>query len=105
MKYLLPILIVVFSMSTLANDKVRPGPHNKMGHTEQTSEEKKGTFFYKLFNDELDFIGSNDSNSNNVESNDQVLSQIEKLADLKERGILTDSEFNEKKSILLNKIQ
>ena len=44
MKYLLPILIVVFSMSTLANDKVRPGPHNKMGHTEQTSEEKKVLF-------------------------------------------------------------
>ena len=50
-------------------------------------------------------MGSNNSNSNKVESNDQVLSQIEKLADLKERGILTESEFNEKKSILLNKIQ
>tara|TARA_B100000282_G_scaffold260728_1_gene209290 strand:- start:297 stop:614 length:318 start_codon:yes stop_codon:yes gene_type:complete len=105
MKYLLPIFIVLFSMSTLANDKVRPGPHNKMGHTKQSSEEKEGTFFYKLFNDELDFMGSNNSNSTNVQSNDQVLSQIEKLADLKERGILTESEFNEKKSILLNKIQ
>ena len=45
MKYYLPLIIMVFSLSTLANDKVRPGPHNKMGHTKQTSEEKEGTFF------------------------------------------------------------
>ena len=105
MKYLLPILVIVFSAHTLANDQVRPGPHNKLGHTKQSPEEKKDTFIYKLFNDEIEFLSSDDSNSNSAKGNDKVLSQIEKLADLKERGILTESEFQEKKSILLNKIQ
>jgi hypothetical protein len=36
--------------------------------------------------------------------NDQTLSQIEKLADLNKRGIITDEEFNSKKSLLLDKI-
>ena len=36
--------------------------------------------------------------------NDQILSQIEKLADLNKRGIITDEEFNSKKSLLLDKI-
>lgn len=33
-----------------------------------------------------------------------ILSQIEKLADLKEKGILTDEEFNSKKASLLEKL-
>ena len=36
--------------------------------------------------------------------NDQTLSQIEKLSDLNKRGIITDEEFNSKKSLLLDKI-
>jgi hypothetical protein len=47
-------------------------------------------------------------NANNKTSsldNDKTLSQIEKLADLKERGIITDEEFNSKKSLLLDKIR
>ena len=66
--------------------------------------EKKDTFFYKLFNDELDLTGSN-NNQNFTDSNTQILSQIEKLADLRDRGVITDDEFSDKKSILLDKIR
>ena len=94
------LLIILFSLNTYSDEKVRPGPHNKMGHTKQSVEDKKDGFFYKLFNDELDFSGS-DKQPNN----DQILSQIEKLADLNKRGIITDNEFKDKKSLLLEKIQ
>lgn len=99
MKYFF-LLIILFSLNTYSDEKVRPGPHNKMGHTKQSVEDKKDGFFYKLFNDELDFSGS-DKQPNN----DQILSQIEKLADLNKRGIITDNEFKDKKSLLLEKIQ
>jgi hypothetical protein len=99
MKYFF-LLIILFSLNTYANEKVRPGPHNKMGHTKQSVEDKKDGFFYKLLNDELDFSGSDQQPNNN-----QILSQIEKLADLNKRGIITDDEFKDKKSLLLEKIQ
>ena len=50
-------------------------------------------------------MGSNSSGNETSINNDQALSQIEKLADLKDRGIITDEEFNNKKSVLLDKIQ
>ncbi len=99
MKYFF-LLIILFSLNTYADEKVRPGPHNKMGHTKQSVEDKKDGFFYKLLNDELDFSGSDQQPNNN-----QILSQIEKLADLNKRGIITDDEFKDKKSLLLEKIQ
>ena len=99
MKYFF-LLIILLSFNSYADEKVRPGPHNKMGHTKQSDEQKKDGFFYKLFNDELDFSSSSDQSNN-----DQVLSQIEKLADLNKRGIITDDEFKDKKSVLLEKIQ
>jgi hypothetical protein len=99
MKYFF-LLIILFSLNTYANEKVRPGPHNKMGHTKQSVEDKKDGFFYKLLNDELDFSGSDQQPNNN-----QILSQIEKLADLNKRGIITDDEFKDKNTLLLEKIQ
>ena len=50
-------------------------------------------------------MGSSSSGNETSINNDQALSQIEKLADLKERGIITEAEFNDKKKILLDKIQ
>jgi hypothetical protein len=50
-------------------------------------------------------MGSSDSEKVLAVNNDKVLSQIEKLADLKERGIITNEEFNSKKSLLLDKIR
>ncbi len=103
MRYYMSVILVLFTLNTVAADLVRPGPHNKIGHTKQDN--KEDTFFYKLFNDELDLTGSDSSKARSFEGNTQILSQIEKLADLKERGIITEAEFADKKTILLDKIQ
>ena len=105
MRLILFIAVAFFSLQAFAVDKARPGPHNKIGHTKQSVEDKKETFFYKLFNDELDIMGSNNQNRSFNDSNTQILSQIEKLADLRDRGVITEAEFSDKKSILLDKIQ
>ena len=107
MKYLLPFVFLIFSLQSIAQDTARPGPNNKIGHSKQSQQDKENTFFYKLFNNDIDFMGSSDNDDEKISSidNDKVLSQIEKLADLKERGIITNEEFNSKKSVLLDKIR
>ena len=104
MRSILFIAIAFFSLQVIADELARPGPHNKIVNTKQDPAEKKDTFFYKLFNDELD-MGSGNNNQNFSDGNTQILSQIEKLADLRDRGIITEAEFSDKKSILLDKIQ
>ena len=101
MKNILFLALILFAFQSFADGKARPGPHNKIGHTKKSEVDKKETFFYKLFNDELDIMGS----SKNIESNDQILQQIEKLADLKDRGVISEAEFSDKKAILLDKIR
>ena len=107
MKYFLPFVFLIFSLQSIAQDTARPGPNNKIGHSKQSQQDKENTFFYKLFNNDIDFMGSSDNDDEKISSidNDKVLSQIEKLADLKERGIITNEEFNSKKSVLLDKIR
>ena len=107
MKYFLPFFFLFFSFQSIAQDAARPGPNNKIGHSKQSQQDKENTFFYKLFTNDLDFMGSSDNDDKKLSSidNDKVLSQIEKLADLKERGIITDEEFNNKKLLLLDKIR
>ena len=98
MKYFASLVILMFCLQSFAQDKARPGAHNKIGHTQQSQQDKENTFFHKLFNNDLDLMGSSNSD------NDQTLSQIEKLADLNKRGIITEEEFNSKKSLFLDKI-
>ncbi len=105
MKYFIPLIFLIFSLESIAREEMRSGPHNKIGHTKQSQEDKEDTFFYKLFNNDLDFMDSSDNGKISSNDNDKVLSQIEKLADLKKRGIITDEEFNSKKSLLLDKIK
>lgn len=105
MKIILFVTIAFFTFQAFADDKARPGPHNKIGHTKQSDENKKETFLYKLFNNELDIMGSNTAGQDDNEDNGEILSQIEKLADMKDRGIITEAEFSDKKAILLDKIQ
>ena len=57
MRSFLFIALAFFSLQVIADDKARPAPHNKIGHTKQSAEEKKGSFFYKLFNNESDLMG------------------------------------------------
>lgn len=57
--------------------------------------------FLKLIPNKEEGYVKNNSNS----SSEDVYSQLGKLASLKTSGILTEQEFNEKKTILLNKIK
>ncbi|RKJ01991.1 SHOCT domain-containing protein [bacterium D16-54] len=50
------------------------------------------------------FKGTENSHSANASGGDDVLSQIEKLAKLKEQGILTEEEFANKKAALLEQL-
>ena len=102
MKYSITFVLLIFCLQSIAQDKVRPGPHNKTGITEKSQQEKENSIINKIFNN--DFIGSSES-TNNKNDISTTLSQIEKLADLKKQGIITDEEFNTKKSVLLDKIQ
>ena len=104
MRSILFIALALLSLQVIA-DKARPAPHNKIGLTKQSAAEKKDSFLYKIFNNESDLMGSSNKNQSFNDSNTEILSQIEKLADLRDRGIITEAEFSDKKSILLNKIQ
>ena len=105
MRSILFIALALLSLQVIADDKARPAPHNKIGLTKQSAAEKKDSFLYKIFNNESDLMGSSNKNQGFNDSNTEILSQIEKLADLRDRGIITEVEFSDKKSILLNKIQ
>ena len=105
MKYFIPLVFLIFSAQSFAEDKARPSANNKVGHTKKSQEDKENSFIYRLINDDFDFMGSSNNDKPRYSGIDQTLSQIEKLADLKDRGIITNEEFNNKKSILLDKIQ
>ena len=105
MRSILFIALALISLQVIADDKARPAPHNKIGLTKQSAAEKEDSFLYKIFNNESDLMGSSNKNQSFNDSNTEILSQIEKLADLRDRGIITEAEFSDKKSILLNKIQ
>ena len=49
-------------------------------------------------------IGKQANSSIDPTKMDDIPTQIKKLAELKEQGILTDEEFNKKKTELLNKM-
>ena len=90
MKFILLILLI-FTLDVFAENTARPSSNNKIGHSKQSTESKENSFFYKLFNDELD------SNDHSPIDNDKILSQIERLADFKKRAILSEEEFQNKK--------
>ena len=105
MKYFIPLVFLIFSVQNFAEDTARPGPNNKISHTKQSQQDKENSFIHRLINDDLDFMGSSNNDKPRYSGIDETLSQIEKLADLKERGIITNEEFNSKKSLLLDKIR
>tara|TARA_B100000886_G_C20249916_1_gene418305 strand:+ start:282 stop:563 length:282 start_codon:yes stop_codon:yes gene_type:complete len=93
-------MLLIFTLDVFAENTARPSSNNKIGHTKQSIESKENSFFYKLFNDELD----SNYHSSPID-NDKILSQIERLADFKKKGILSEEEFQNKKALLLEKIQ
>lgn len=62
--------------------------------------------FLKLIPEkEMSYIENNKIIKADDLQNDNVYKDIEKLSDLKDKGILTEDEFNSKKQLLLDKIQ
>ena len=58
---------------------------------------------------DMDYVGSNkiiesDNTQKSTNINDDIYKDIEKLAELKDKGILTEEEFNQKKQVLLDRI-
>ena len=122
----LALVVMLFSypLTVLADVTARPSANNKLGISKKTQDEKDNSIINKIFkgtyktskvieNEDLNKIkldieelknrkiGSNDS----VVSNDRILSQIKMLSEMKNDGILTNSEFNDKKKLLLDKLK
>lgn len=56
---------------------------------------------------DMDYVGGNkiiESNNTQKSTNNDIYKDIEKLGDLKDKGILTEEEFNQKKQVLLDRI-
>lgn len=89
--YILPQLVFADSVS-------RPGANNKMKISKKTLDEKENSFFSRILRGDFDY-GSSDK------GNEDIIKQIRMLSDLNKDGILTQSEFEEKKKILLDKMK
>ena len=120
----LVVMLFSYPLTVLADPTARPKANNKLGISKKTQEEKDNSIINKIFkgtyetskvieNEDLDKIkldieelknrktGSNDS----VSSNERILNQIKVLSEMKKDGILTNSEFNDKKKLLLDKLK
>ena len=121
-KYFSALLILtVFSISAVADNVSRPGANNKMGLTKKTQEEKDNSFINKLIKGEYDGVSINRNEDldqikseiadlkkqkeYSLNSNEKIIKQIKMLSNLKDEGILTDQEFNDKKKSLLDKLK
>ena len=120
----LVVMLFSYPLTVLADATARPKANNKLGISKKTQEEKDNSIINKIFkgtyetskvieNEDLDKIkldieelknrktGSNDS----VGSNERILNQIRVLSEMNKDGILTNSEFNDKKKLLLDKLK
>ncbi len=120
----LVVMLFSYPLTVLADATARPKANNKLGISKKTQEEKDNSIINKIFkgtyetskvieNEDLDKIkldieelknrktGSNES----VSSNERILNQIKVLSEMKKDGILTNSEFNDKKKLLLDKLK
>ena len=120
----LVVMLFSYPLTVLADATARPKANNKLGISKKTQEEKDNSIINKIFkgtyetskvieNEDLDKIkldieelknrktASNDS----VSSNERILNQIKVLSEMKKDGILTNSEFNDKKKLLLDKLK
>ncbi len=114
------IMLSTFSVSLIADDVSRPKSNNKTKLSKKTQEEKENSFFNRLLRGEYDGVTiGQDSDLDQIksdiadlkkqneytDSNDKIIKQIKMLSDLRDDGILTESEFNDKKKILLDKLK
>tara|TARA_B110000967_G_scaffold124730_1_gene127488 strand:- start:100 stop:468 length:369 start_codon:yes stop_codon:yes gene_type:complete len=116
-KLILLATLYSFPLIIIADTISRPNSNNKSGITKKTEEQKENSFINRVIKGKLDipsFQKNKDLDqikSDIIElkkeagSNEKILTQIKMLSDLKNEGILTESEFNNKKKVLLNKIK
>jgi len=116
-KLILLATLYSFPLIIIADTISRPNSNNKSGITKKTEEQKENSFINRVIKGKLD-IPSFQKNKDldqiksdiielkkEASSNEKILTQIKMLSDLKNEGILTESEFNDKKKVLLNKIK
>ncbi len=114
------IMLSTFSVSLIADNVSRPKANNKTGLSKKTQEEKENSFFNRLLRGEYDGVTiGQDSDLDQIksdiadlkkqneytDSNDKIIKQIKMLSNLRDEGILTESEFNDKKKMLLDKLK
>ena len=89
-------MLMIFIGHSVAADVSRPSANNKLGHTKS----KNDSFFKNIFNYE-----DTKATKAITDNNDKVIQQIKTLSELKDEGVLSKEEFEEKKKILLKKIK
>tara|TARA_B110000093_G_scaffold175010_1_gene208871 strand:- start:31 stop:399 length:369 start_codon:yes stop_codon:yes gene_type:complete len=116
-KLILLATLYSFPLIIIADTISRPNSNNKSGITKKTEEQKENSFINRVIKGKLD-IPSFQKNKDldqiksdiielkkEASSNEKILTQIKMLSDLRNEGILTESEFNNKKKVLLDKIK
>ena len=116
-------IFLTYSVSIVADDVSRPSHNNKSGVSKKTQEEINNSFIHKLLKGELENENYNSKDlerikhdidelkkektlsNNSIDSNDRIIMQIKTLSDLKNQGILTENEFNDKKKLLLDRLE
>jgi len=119
-KAFLLLTLMIFMGHSIASDVKRPGANNKMGLTKKTQEEKENSFFNRLIKGDFDEKSTNQDididqmksdiaelkkGNEYTDSNDKIIKQIKMLSELKDEGVLSNEEFEDKKKVLLNKIK
>ena len=116
-KLMLLVTLYGFPLMIIADTISRPGSNNKSGVTKKTEEQRENSFINRVIRGKLDSPSSQTNKDleqirsdiielqKEVSSNEKILIQIKMLSDLKNEGILTESEFNNKKKVLLDKIK
>jgi hypothetical protein len=116
-KLMLLVTLYGFPLMIIADTISRPGSNNKSGVTKKTEEQRENSFINRVIREKLDSPSSQTNKDleqirsditelqKEVSSNEKILTQIKMLSDLRNEGILTESEFNNKKKVLLDKIK
>ena len=98
-KFLIFLLVLGFVLPQviIADNVSRPNANNKMNISKKTLDEKENSFINRLLKGDFDYVSPEGDN-------EDIIKQIKMLSDLKDEGVLTEVEFNDKKKLLLNKI-
>jgi hypothetical protein len=99
-KFLIFLLVLSFTLPQVivADNVSRPNANNKMNISKKTLDEKENSFINRLLKGDFDNVSPEGGN-------EDIIKQIKMLSNLKDEGVLTEVEFNDKKKLLLNKIK